>query len=110
MDVPAELSARARVFSSTSWLHGQGRETGAAEAHSTAVVTLRLLADRRDELGVRRTETVNRVHQLLPELVPGGAKTFLSAARAGALVATVRPRDVAGRTRRADPGRGQGTR
>ena len=39
-------------------------------------VALRLLADRRDELGTRRTETVNRVHRLLLELMPGGAKTF----------------------------------
>jgi hypothetical protein len=33
-------------------------------------------------------------------LLPGGAKKFLSAQQARALVATVRPREVAGRTRR----------
>jgi transposase len=113
VDVPAKLSARARVFST-----GQGRKTDATDAHSIAVVSLRtpdlrvvgvdgehvafrLLADRRDELGVRRTETVNRIHRLLLELTPGGAKTFLTSAQAKALLATVRPRDVAGRTRRA---------
>ncbi|WP_380174401.1 transposase [Kineococcus sp. DHX-1] len=112
VDVPAKLSARARVFST-----GQGRKTDATDAHSIAVVALRtpnlravtvdgehvalrLLADRRDELGVRRTKTVNRIHKLLLELMPGGTKKFLSAAQAKALVATVRPRDVVGKTRR----------
>jgi transposase len=112
VDVPAKLSARARVFST-----GQGRKTDATDAHSIAVVAvrtaglrpvtvddthvaLRLLADRRDELGTRRTQTVNRLHRLLLELVPGGAPTGLSAAAAKALLARVRPRDVVGRTRR----------
>jgi len=47
-----------------------------------------------------RTLTVNRLHRLLVELIPGGAKTFLSADQAKALLATVRPRDVVGKTRR----------
>lgn len=63
-------------------------------------VALRLLADRRDELGVRRTQVVNRIHRLLLELMPGGAKAFLSAPQARALLATVRPRDLAAKTRR----------
>ncbi len=113
VDVPAKLSARARVFST-----GQGRKTDATDAHSIAVVALRtptlrrvevdgehvalrLLADRRDELGARRTDTVNRLHRLLLELIPGGAKTWLSAAQAKTLLASVRPRDVVGKTRRA---------
>jgi transposase len=112
VDVPAKLSARARVFAT-----GQGRKTDATDAHSVAVVglrtpglravrvddstvALRLLADRRDELGAARTVTVNRLHRLLVELIPGGAKTFLSATQARGLLATVRPRDVVGRTRR----------
>jgi len=44
--------------------------------------------------------TVNRLHRLLLELVPGGAKTFLSATQAKALLATIRPHDVVGSTRR----------
>ncbi len=59
--------------------------------------------DRRDELGAARPVTVNRLrglHRLLIELVPGGAKKFLSATQAKALLATVRPSDVVGRTRR----------
>jgi hypothetical protein len=44
---------------------------------------LRLLVDRRDILGQARTELLNRIHELLLELVPGGAKKYLSADRAG---------------------------
>ncbi len=112
VDVPAKLSARARVFST-----GQGRKTDPVDAHSVALVglrstglrvievddatvALRLLIDRRDELGVARTQTINRIHRLLLELLPGGAKTFLSADQAKALLASVRPRDIVGRTRR----------
>ena len=112
VDVPAKLSARARVFST-----GHGRKTDATDAHAIAVVAvrtpglnqvvvddelvaLRLLADRRDELAGARTRTVSRLHRLLLELIPAGAPRFLSATQAKALLATVRPRDIAGRTRR----------
>ena len=43
---------------------------------------------------------VSQLHQLLLELIPGGAKKSLSAAQAKALLATVRPRDAAGKARR----------
>ena len=42
----------------------------------------------------------SQLHHLLLELIPGGAKKDLSAAQAKALLAKVRPRDVAGKTRR----------
>jgi hypothetical protein len=64
------------------------------------LVVMGMLADRRDELGRARTQVISRLHRLLLELLPGGAKKFLSAQQARALVATVRPRDIAGRTRR----------
>ena len=112
LDVPAKLSARARVFAT-----GQGRKTDPVDAHSVAVVALRTNGLRQvtsttppsrcgcwstaaTELGRARTETLNRLHQLLLELVPGGAKKFLSAPQARALLTTVRPRDLVGRTRR----------
>jgi hypothetical protein len=41
-----------------------------------------------------------QLHQLLLELIPGGAKKALSAAQAKALLAKVRPRDAAGKARR----------
>jgi transposase len=112
VDVPPKLSARARVFST-----GQGRKTDATDAHSVALVAtrmtglrpvvddeqlavLRILADRRRSLGEDHTRMVSQLHRLLLELLPGGAKKDLSAAQARKLLATVRPRDAAGKTRR----------
>ncbi len=63
-------------------------------------VALRLLVDRRDGLGHARTDLLNRIHKLLLELLPGGAKKFLSADQARTLLNTIRPRDLVGRTRR----------
>ena len=90
--MPPKLSAQVRVFAT-----GNGRKTDPVDAHSVAMAALRspglvqvqvdddlvvmgMLADRRDELGRARTQTVNRLHRLLLELFPGGAKQFLSAA------------------------------
>ncbi|WP_405098199.1 IS110 family transposase [Micromonospora sp. NBC_01412] len=112
LDVPAKLSAQVRVFAT-----GNGRKTDPVDAHSVAMVALRtpnlvrvqldpglqvmgMLVDRRDELGRARTQTVNRLHRLLLELFPGGAKQFLSARQARALIATIKPRDIVGKTRR----------
>ena len=98
LDVPAKLSAQVRVFAT-----GNGRKTDPVDAHSVALAALRspkmvtvevspdlvvlgLLADRRDELGRARTQTINRIRRLLLELLPGGAKKFLSAAQARALI------------------------
>ena len=61
---------------------------------------LRLLVDRRRSLGEEHTRKTSQLHQLLLELIPGGAKRDLSAAQAKALLAKVRPRDVVGKTRR----------
>jgi transposase len=112
VDVPPRLSARTRVFAT-----GQGRKTDATDAHSVALAAtrmrglrpvvddaqlavLRILADRRRSLGEDHTRMVSQLHQLLLELIPGGAKKSLSAAQAKALLARVRPRDAAGKTRR----------
>jgi transposase len=112
VDVPPKLSARARVFAT-----GQGRKTDATDAHSIALVgtrvtglrpviadeqleVLRLLVDRRRQMGEEHTRKVAQLHALLLELIPGGAKKSLSAAQAKQLLATVRPRDAVGKTRR----------
>lgn len=112
VDVPPKLSARMRVFAT-----GQGRKTDATDAHSVALVgariaglrsmvndeqleVLRVLVDRRGRLGAEHTRMICQVHALLLELIPGGAKKDLSAAQARALLATVRPRDAVGKTRR----------
>ncbi len=54
-------------------------------------VILRLLSDRRDDLVAERTRTLSRLHVLLADLQPGGAKRELSATRAAALLRQVRP-------------------
>jgi transposase len=100
LDVPTKLSARVRVFDT-----GQGRKTDPVDAHSIAVaglrsrglrtitpddvtVVMRLLVGRRDELGRARTDIVSRIHHLLLELIPGGAKKFLTRGQASYLLRT----------------------
>ena len=112
VDVPAKLAARARVLDT-----GHGRKTDAHDAHSVAVAavrakelrvlaedpeleSLRMLIDRRDELTRQRVQTVNRLQRLLAELTPGTAKKDITALQAKGILATVRPRDLAGKTRR----------
>jgi transposase len=112
VDVPAKLAARARLFDT-----GHNRKTDARDAHSIAVVAvrtktlrvlrpdgeleaLRMLCDRREELTRLRVQTVNRLQRLLAELVPGQSKEDLTALLAKAIGASVRPRDIAGKTRR----------
>jgi transposase len=112
VDVPAKLSARARVF-----ISGQGRKTDAWDAHSVALVgvrmrdlhpvvndeqlgLLRVLIDRRRTLGEDHTRMTSQLQQLLLELIPGGAKKDLSAAQAKVLLASVRPRNAVGKARR----------
>ena len=91
VDVPAKLSARARLFDT-----GHNRKTDAHDAHAVAVVAvrtaglrvlsydveleaLRMLADRREELTRARVQTVNRLQRLLSELTPGQAKKDITA-------------------------------
>jgi len=63
-------------------------------------VALWLLSERRRDLVRSRTQAVNRLHQVLMELTPAGGQRNLTAAKAKDLLATVRPREVAGRARR----------
>ncbi len=112
VDVPAKLAARVRLFDT-----GHNRKTDALDAHSIAIVAvrtrtlrvltvdgeleaLRMLTDRREALTRRRVQTVNRVQALLAELLPGQAKKDITALQAKAMLAGVRPRDIAGKTRR----------
>jgi transposase len=103
LDVPAKLAARVRVYS-----RGHGRKTDKDDAVSVglaaldgtgvtpvtcddALVSLRLLCDRREELTAQRTQAVCRLHRLLAELTPGGMRRELSANKAQALLARIRP-------------------
>ena len=112
VDVPAKLSARVRLFDT-----GHNRKTDAHDAHAVAVVAvrtpalrvlaydeqlevLRMLVDRRDGGDPPRIQTVNRLQRLLAELTPGRRRRTSPALQAKAILASVRPRDVAGKTRR----------
>jgi transposase len=103
LDVPAKLAARVRVYS-----RGHGRKTDKDDAVSVglaaldgtgvllvarddALVSLRLLCDRREELTAQRTQAVCRLHRLLAELTLGGMRRELSANKAQALLARIRP-------------------
>jgi transposase len=103
VDVPAKLAARARLLGTSS-----ARKTDLADACSVAAaalhhqrlrpvaledqtVILRLLSDRRDDLVAERTRTLSRLHVLLAELHPGGAKRELTAARAAARLRRIHP-------------------
>ncbi len=57
-----------------------------------------MLGDRRDELSKSRVQAANRLHRLLAELVPGQRKKNITTGQAKTILATVRPRDVAGRS------------
>ncbi|MBM9458752.1 transposase [Nocardioides sp. zg-536] len=112
VDVPAKLAARVRLFDT-----GHNRKTDALDAHSVAVVAvrtanlrvlkldgeleaLRMLTDRREALTRHRVQTACRLQALLAELLPGQGKRDITTGQAKAMLATVRPRDVAGKTRR----------
>lgn len=102
-DVPAKLAARARLLGG-----GSARKTDRTDAASVAAVAqhhthlltvqaegvealLRLLSERRDDLVNERTRHLNRLHVLLRDLHPGGAKRDLSTLQANKLLTTLRP-------------------
>jgi transposase len=68
-------------------------------AGDDALVSLRLLCDRREELTAQRTQAVCRLHRLLAELTPGGMRRELPADKAQALLALIRPADDVGHVR-----------
>jgi transposase len=103
VDVPAKLATRVRVLST-----GHGRKSDPHDAVSVAVAArhapslrqvgmedqatvLHLLTKRRQDLVAARTQTINRLHRLLMDLVPGGARRNLTTKRAAAVLAAVTP-------------------
>jgi transposase len=106
VDVPPTLAARVRVLGS-----GKSQKNDPNDALSTAIAALRskrlrtvvaedhgaalrLLADHHHDLGSLRTQAVCRLHALVRCLVPGGTGLRLSAARAAAVLRSVRPTNV----------------
>ena len=112
LNVPAKLSARVRALGG-----GSGRKTDDTDAYAVAVAGLRgtglelvavdeqvavlkLLSDRRQQLVEQRIACVNRLHQLLQDLVPGGAARRLTSSKARELLSTVRPREQVAKARK----------
>lgn len=103
VDVPSTATARVRELS-----RGGRRKNDLIDAAAAAAVAalqgdantvviedsstvLALLDERRDNVTTHRTRLVNQLHALLRDLVPGGARTDLTAATAAQLLARIRP-------------------
>jgi transposase len=112
VDVPPKLSARVRVLST-----GNSRKNDGLDALATALAatrnerlaavdaeaaseTMRLLSERREDLVAERTRSLNRLHALLRDLLPGGVAGKLSAERAARILRGVRPKGASDRLRR----------
>jgi transposase len=112
LDVPAVLSARVRALGG-----GSGRKTDEADAYAVAVAGLRghglqvvkpedevavlkMLSDRRQQLVEQRIAAVNRLHDVLQDLLPGGASKRLTAIKAHEMLAGLSPSDPVGQARK----------
>lgn len=112
LNVPPKLSTRVRALNGDS-----GRKTDDADAFAVAVAglrakklrpvalddnteVLRMLVERRDELVRIRIATVNRLHEVLCHLIPGGAGHHLTSTAARSKLSVVRPRDTVGKARK----------
>jgi len=112
LDVPAVLSARVRALGG-----GSGRKTDEADAYAVAVAGLRghglqvvkpeddvavlkMLSDRRQQLVEQRIAAVNRLHDVLQDLLPGGASTRLTATKAHEILAALSLSDPVGQARK----------
>ena len=108
VDVPAALSARARLLDS-----GHKDKTDVHDARSAAIVALRhrnlraveleddrqvlrLLARRHHQLNASRTRAICRLHAVLCEMIEGGLSKNLSAKRAADELRKLRPHDPVG--------------
>jgi len=109
VDVPPKLSAQVRVLSSFA---GNARKNDGVDALATAMAasrnerlaavdaeaaseTMRLLSERREDLVAERTRSLNRLHALLRDLLPGGVAGKLSAERAARILRGIRPKEGA---------------
>jgi transposase len=108
VDVPAALSARARLLDV-----GRKDKTDPHDARSAAIVALRhrnlravtledyrqvlrLLARRHHQLTAARTRAICRLHAVLAEMIEGGLSRNLSAKRAAGELRKLRPTDTIG--------------
>ncbi|WP_433206508.1 IS110 family transposase [Nocardia sp. CA-107356] len=111
-DVPSTATARVRELSrggrrkndnidaaaaaSVAALHG---DAVPVEAEGASTV-LRMLDERRTNLTRQRTRTINQLHAVMRELLPGGVSTDLTANQAADAVRRVRPSSPVERARK----------
>jgi transposase len=112
LDVPAKLARKVRMLST-----GHGRKSDEADAYSVgvaaltahrlnatptddAVAALGALTEHRDDLVRTRTQTANRIHALLTQIISAGHPRGLTADDAAQALRSVRPRTTLGRTLR----------
>jgi transposase len=113
VDVPSFLSARVRELS-----RGGRRKTDAIDALATAraardtdplhavlaedtITVIAMLNERRANLTAQRTRTVNQLHAIIRDLLPGGHDGELTALTASRLLRTVRPDTLVSEQRKA---------
>jgi len=112
VDIPPSATARVRQLSKGGRRKNDRIDAAAAacvaalqgdarpvhpETHSDSES---LLSERRNSLSGRRTQTVNQLHALLRELVPGGAPVDLSVPKAAAVLRSIRPLTATDRVRK----------
>ncbi|WP_282776820.1 MULTISPECIES: IS110 family transposase [unclassified Nocardia] len=111
-DVPATATARVRELSRGGRRKNDKLDAAAAasvaalqgdavpvEAEGAATV-LRMLDERRTNLTRQRTRTVNQLHAVMRELLPGGVSTDLTADRAADTLRRIRPASPVERVRK----------
>ena len=111
LDVPPKLAARVRLLQA-----GDTNKNDPNDAFSVAVaalrspaprpvlaedhaVVLKIWAKRHRDLARLRNQAACRLHAVLADLVPGGARREISAARAARILEQARPANAAGRAR-----------
>jgi transposase len=112
VDVPATATARVRELSRGGRRKNDALDAAAAacvaalhgdavpvEAEGAATV-LRMLDERRTNLTQQRTRTVNQLHAVLRELLPGGVSTDLTADQAADALTRTRPTSPVERARK----------
>ena len=111
LDVPPELAARVRLLAA-----GNTSKNDPSDARSAAVAALRsagvrevcrddhaavlkVWSKRYEDLGRARTQVACRLHQVLCELIPGGASKEITAGQAARILASITPADAAAAAR-----------
>jgi len=111
LDVPPELAARVRLLAA-----GNTSKNDPSDARSVAVAALRsagvrevcrddhaavlkVWSKRYEDLGRARTQVACRLHQVLCELIPGGASKEITAGQAARILASITPADAAAAAR-----------